>query len=1813
MLKNKLHSVTTLVDLLREQAGKRGDQTLYTYLGDDSAASYTLSYRELDQQAQCIAAQLQSLNAKGERALLLYPSNLDFLAGFFGALYAGVVAVPAYPPRKNQNTDRLRAIIRDSDARYVLASSQVMRVAQPLLQEMAEFSDLTFIATDELPTSMAEDWVPLQITTDSLAFLQYTSGSTGDPKGVMLSHGNLLYNQEMIRVGVTNNVSGGYVSWLPLFHDMGLGTAVQALYRGEEGCLMAPATFIRRPQRWLWAISDNKAAISGGPNFAYDLCVKTFKPELYEGLDLSTWRVAFNGAEPIKASTLEAFSRTFSPYGFKHEAFQPCYGLAEATVGVSSGDGGAVLTKEVSQEALQGHRVDEEVVNQDDGKHIVACGHTWLDDALRIVNPETCEAAKAHEVGEIWLSSPSVGAGYWQRPELSDATFRAKIIASAPGGDSSQDERGYLRTGDLGFYVENQLYITGRIKELLIIRGRNYYPADLEQCVASVCEALIQNCIAAFNVEYEGDEHLVLVCEVERRHLRSFNAETLRQTICQAVAEQFELRVESVVFVKPGRIPKTSSGKLQRGLCSEQFLQGRIETISAWVGSSLEPLYSRLNPAVRSGGSAKTKASSRVSVAAPKSVKTGDKETQKIKEWLTQWFADQLELPEVMIDPAKNLASLGVDSLLVMRTSGELSHLLGCSLPPDLLWEYPTINQLSEVLVEQQTMTLSEIEPWLDSHSKSDIYFPASAAQKRHWLMHQFKHLKSAYNLSAAYRLQGDLDVEALRLSFQALVHRHSGLRTVFEVKDGVLSQRILPINNFLLQFDDITSLPNRVLEKKSALLLGEESGYQFDLSKGPLFRARLLHLAPESYVLLLNVHHIIADGWSVEFLLKELSQHYASRVAKKGIEPPAKPALQYVDYLRWREQYESPEMLEKQLEYWKTKLASSPVLELRADFPRPAEPTGAGARYHFDLPPSLERTLRELCVREEVTLYHLMLAGLSLLLSRYARQDIVSIGSPAANRPHRDLTTVAGVFVNTLVMRNNLSGNPSFDELLKRVKKTAQDAYNHQDLPFEELVSAMGAGGDLSYSPLFQVMLVVQPFSLEESLALQGLAVTPMNLELESAKFDLGFEFRQHNGALRGTLEYRTDLFAAETAELMVNHYIELLRQIVREPKAPIDTISMVAQSERHNLLRLANSENRCPSPDHTLVEVLERQAEQRAESIALRYRDEQLSYQNLNQRANQIAHSLIDQGVKPGDLVGLSIARSLDLVVAMIAIMKVGAAYVPVDPESPAKRAKMIFEDANVRALIVHSSRKENFSDMPHCLLVDALDLDAYPVSNIRYRGSVEDTAYVIYTSGTTGKPKGVIVSHRNVVRLFSETDDQFHFNEKDVWTLFHSYGFDFSVWEIWGALLYGGKLVVVPHWVKRSPSQFSKLLVDEKVTVLNQTPAAFYALSKEMVSMAVRPNLRLRYVVFGGDALETQKIRPWVDKLGLDKPQLINMYGITETTVHVTHHRVQHKDFEQLISPIGRPIPDNQLYILDDVGSLCPMGVPGEIHVGGGGVTKGYLNRDALNKERFVPNPFSNKKGEKLYRSGDLAFYNKDGLLCYLRRIDQQVKVRGYRIELGDIENCLNELSSASNDKQFSIRACAVLTAPDRSGEKQLVAYLVGTQTIDEQADQKIDKNNEREFIATVRSHVERLLPTYMIPSKYILIEELPLTLNGKLDKQKLLVINYDAAKVSVDAQAKTEMENYLVCLWGDMLGVTPIGIDDSFFELGGHSLLATQILNQIREVHEVEVPTSEIFKRPTIRQLGQYIDTVLSVKKRSDEQSANDDEDREEYEL
>jgi amino acid adenylation domain-containing protein len=838
----------------------------------------------------------------------------------------------------------------------------------------------------------------------------------------------------------------------------------------------------------------------------------------------------------------------------------------------------------------------------------------------------------------------------------------------------------------------------------------------------------------------------------------------------------------------------------------------------------------------------------------------------------------------------------------------------------------------------------------------------------------------------------------------------------------------------------------------------------------------------------------------------------------------------------------------------------------------------------------------------EGVTLFIILLAAFQTLLHRYTGQDDMVVGSPIAGRTHVETEGLIGFFVNSLVMRTDLSGNLTFRELLARVRDVALGAYAHQDLPFEKLVQELQPERDLSRPPLFQVMLNLENIP-GEAVGTGELGITEFEFDPGVAPFDLHMEVVSKAEGLLCWLEYSTDLFEVATIKRMLRHFQTLLAGIVADPDQRLSDLPILTEAERHQLLVGWNDTTVNYPPSQCLHQLFETQVERTPDAVAVvfpsidpqgkpeHYENEQLTYGELNLRANQLAHYLQSLGVGPEVLVSLCLERSLEMVVAILGILKAGGAYVPLDPAYPQERLAFMLEDTQSPVLLTQSRLLQSLPE--HRTRVVCLDTDweaivttaeesaENPTSGV----TADNLAYVIYTSGSTGKPKGALISHYNVVRLFEATHHWFYFDERDVWTLFHSYAFDFSVWEIWGALLYGGRLVVVPYWVSRSPDAFYSLLCMERVTVLNQTPSAFRQLIRAEEALGIAKDLALRLVMFGGEALDFNSLKPWFERHGDQIPQLVNMYGITETTVHVTYRPLTMAGLSKAPgSLIGGPIPDLQVYVLDQHLQPVPIGVPGELHVGGAGLARGYLNRPKLTTERFIPDPFSDKPGARLYRSGDLARYLPNGDIEYLGRIDHQVKSRGFRIELGEIEVVLSHHPAVKETVVLAREIERVADDPSASlrVSKQLVAYLV--------PDQK-----QVPTISELRNFLKGKLPDYMLPSAFVILDALPLTANGKLDRRALPAPDQSRPNLRESFVApRTPVEEMMARIWAEVLGLERVGVHDNFFELGGHSLLATQVISRLCDVFQVELPIRSLFEAPTVA------DLVMEVVQREVEQ-------------
>lgn len=1048
------------------------------------------------------------------------------------------------------------------------------------------------------------------------------------------------------------------------------------------------------------------------------------------------------------------------------------------------------------------------------------------------------------------------------------------------------------------------------------------------------------------------------------------------------------------------------------------------------------------------------------------------------------------------------------------------------------------------------------------SPDDQDVYvFPASFGQQRLWFLNELEPDSSFYNIPLVARIKGALKHDVLRLVVNEIVARHEALRTTFATENGELVQHIAPVADVPLPVIELMEMPADERETTAAQLAKAEAYAPFDLARGPLLRVSLVKLRHDEHLLLLTMHHICSDGWSMGLFLNELAQLYkAFLVAQPS--PLPDPPIQYADFAQWQRTLLQGEFLEKQLAYWRKQLAGAPaVLELPADRPRAPVQTFHGARLSLELPEDIRARLAELSQREGVTMFMTLLAAFQTLLYRYTGREDIVVGSPSANRNRSEIEKLIGFFVNTLVLRTDFSGEPTFLELLRRVRGVTLGAYAHQDVPFDRIVDELKPERSLSYGPLVQVLFAVEK-SWDFGPKLGDLEIDWREVERGTSKFDLALFVYEKPAGLSCVVEYDTDLFSEDTIRRLLDHFQILLTGIAQNPEQHVGELPLLTEAE---LVRLTRVESIDSQPALCLHEVFEQQVQRTPEHVAIKFENEQLNYKELNARANQLARHFRSLGVGPEAVVGICLERSLDLIVGILGILKAGGAYLPLDPAYPPDRLSFMLEDAGTRVLLTSEDlvQKIPAPDLA-VVLINGSTIAEESKENLENNCVPENLAYVIYTSGSTGKSKGVVVTHANVVRLFETTESSFHFGADDVWTLFHSSAFDFSVWEIWGALLYGGRLVIVPYWVSRAPEDFLELLRRERVTVLNQTPSAF----RQLLRVANTDDLALRFIIFGGEALELKSLQPWFDAHGDRRPQLINMYGITETTVHVTYRPLSSADVHETSgSVIGNPLADLCVYLLDARRQLVPIGVPGEMYVGGAGLSRGYLNRPELTAERFVPDPFSNVAGARLYRSGDLARHLANGDMEYLGRVDRQVKIRGFRIELGEIEAVLKEDSG--------VRECVVVANSDSSGETRLAAYLV------------LDASQPPE-LKTLRDFAKEKLADHMVPAFFVPLEEIPLTPNGKIDVRALPSPETAGSEVADAFVApRTETEQKLAAIWSELLGREQIGIYDNFFALGGHSILATQVLSRVRDTFQVRLSLRDFFDKPTVAALAELI--------------------------
>nr|WP_276617413.1 amino acid adenylation domain-containing protein [Nonomuraea zeae] len=1120
------------------------------------------------------------------------------------------------------------------------------------------------------------------------------------------------------------------------------------------------------------------------------------------------------------------------------------------------------------------------------------------------------------------------------------------------------------------------------------------------------------------------------------------------------------------------------------------------------------------------------------------------------EELLCQAFAEVLGLSAVGVD--EDFFALGGHSLLAVRLVSRVRALLGAELGLPVLFEAPSVAALAARLGEAGTARLSL------TVVERPGRVPLSYAQQRLWFIGQLEGPSATYNIPIVVRLDGEVDVDALGLALRDVIERHEVLRTVFPVADGEPYQRVLAPDELIWRMERVSS---------ADLEVAEATGYGFDLASEVPIRAWLF----DERVLVVVIHHIASDGWSRAPLAKDVSSAYAARRA--GAAPRWEPLpVQYADYALWQRELlgddQDPDsVISRQVAYWRETLAGAPEeLALPADRARPPLASHRGYSAPIEIPTHMHARLAEVARAEGVTTFMVVQAALAVLLSRLGAGPDIPIGTANAGRTDEALDDLVGFFINTLVLRTDLSDDPTFRELLGRVRQTSLQALAHQDVPFERLVEELAPARSRARHPLVQVMLTLQNTG-EAALELPGARTGEIAAGEPAAKFDLDMRLMETFGpdggptGVRGSLIGAADLFDPASVTRIAARFTRLLGLLLDDPQIRPGSVELLEPDERRRLLTEWNTAP-VPAEPATLPELFEAQAVRTPDAVALVAGGVAVTYADLDARANRLARLLIRRGVGPESVVGVCLERGIDLVVAALGVLKAGGAYLPVDPAYPAERIAYALADARACHVLSSADLRGRLPDGVPWLAVRDLAGSGAPVAGERQVLDPEHPAYVIYTSGSTGRPKGVAVTHANVTGLFAQTRPLFGFGPDDVWSWFHSFAFDFSVWELWGALLHGGRVVVVPYAVSRSPEQFLALLERERVTLLSQTPSAFYQLTavEEHRPEAVAS---VRAVVFGGEALDPARLDDWWERHG-DGVRLVNMYGITETTVHVTFHELRPSG-DAPGSVIGRGLPGLSVYVLDEGLRPMPTGSVGEVYVSGGQLARGYLGQPALTASRFVASPF--EPGRRMYRTGDRARWTADGHLVFAGRADDQVKIRGFRIEPGEVRAVLAGCPQVGQ--------AAVIAREDTPGDVRLVAYVTAADTWTA-AEPAADTLSGGALPEVVRRFAAERLPGHMVPAAVVVLDALPLTVNGKLDRRALPAPQYAAGAGRAPADAREER---LCEAFAQVLGLERVGVDDDFFALGGHSLLAVRLMSRIRTVLDVEADLAALFDAPT----------------------------------
>jgi amino acid adenylation domain-containing protein len=1684
---------TCIHQLFEAQARRTPDRTAIVFKNQH------WTYQQLNLRADQIAASIQtSGGGVGEVVAVLLDRSFDLVASMLGVLKSGAAFLLL---DRNFPRAHLQFLVEDSDVRLLVTRSE-LRVLLPNFARQVIHLDASF-------SSQAADFVPIPETAmDHAAYIMYTSGSTGKPKGVRLPHR-----------GVVN-----YLAWLQVEFELApedvvlqlAAVSFDPILREIFAPLMVGARLVLLDE----ADSKSPMAILAQICEQRVTCLLAVVPTMLRALleaspstsQFSTLRLVLVSGELFLTTDWQRATRKIG----SHVLFVNQYGPTECTM---------ITTYHPITQAPTGTSVP--------------IGKPISNTEVLILDQQGC-LARPNSPGEVCIGGVGVAQDYLNRPELTARSFIPHPFTPV---------QKLYRTGDFARCLpDGSLEFIGRMDTQTKVRGYRIELGEIESVLRQ--HPTVRD--AAVLAQQGPDGAMLLVAYIIPRSGKAPTEEALRGFAIQTLPD----------YMVPSRFafisafPLTSSGKLDRRalpllrwsadvpdrdyIAPTSAVQQKLAAIFAEI---LQVAYVGVNDDFFHFGGHSLSA------------------TQALVR-INQRFHTALNLRDFFENPSV----LGIEQLVNRYTASQLNHgtdkalratpitQVAATREPEIQKDSRPPNpapEAGQVLRESSDEPSGALPRTSISKGTTISPSPLSFAQERLWFLDQLEPDTALYNIAEQVRLRGNLDVEALQRALTKIVARHEALRTTFIQTDGVPLQVIGTADRFELPLVDLSDLPSNEQHSELCRLSEGEALRPFNLAQDLMIRAKLVRLAAKQHILLLTVHHIASDGWSMSVLYRELGALYRAYISGTAPELSELP-IQYADFALWQREWLRDEVFEEQISYWKQKLGELVEFEhLRTDRPRPTRTSYNGAREVSYLSANLVEKLKSLARAENCSIFMVLLAGFKVLLHRYSGHQWIQVGSPIANRTKVEVEKLIGFFVNTLILRTDFSGEPSFRELLGRVRQTTLEAYDYQDLPFEKLVEALQPERSLSHTPLFQVM-----FSFENmpSVVLDMPGLTAESVEIDSllSKFDLTLTVSFKDG-LRVAASYNTNLFEAPTIRRMLSHYQILLEGIVADPSCAVDKLRILSEAEHRQIVTEWNDTRR-DYPNKCVHQLFEEQVRDHPDSPALLDAEKKVSYRELNQKANRLAHRLGDLGVGPEVRVGICLERSAEFIIGILAILKAGGTYVPLDPAYPRERLTFMIEDSGIEVLISTTAFAQKLSPQKSTVLcMDLLDqASGEDYADLSPLVSLDSPAYIMYTSGSTGTPKGVEILHRGIIRLLRGVD-YIRFSRKEVSLHMAPTAFDASTFEIWGALLEGSPLVLYPHQVPTA-RELGDVIQNCGVTTMWLTTSLFNAVIEEFPE-ALQP---LRQLIIGGEALSVPHVQRAL--AALPDTQIINGYGPTETTTFACCYPIPRSSTEFLTTvPIGRPIANTTAYILNPSMQLAPIGAVGELYIGGDGLARGYVNAPELNHQRFVSDPFSARACDRLYKTGDLARFRGDGLIEFVGRVDDQVKVRGFRIELGEIESAMAQ--------HPAIKSAAV-TVGDGAGDRMLVAYVV-------------PREGHVLTAETVTSFLKQKLPRHLIPTRVVFLEELPLTRNGKVDRRALPVPQLD---INLIVGPRNVTEARLLNIWKTLFPNSEVGVTDNFFDLGGHSLLASSLLARIQQEFGQRISMARIFESPTVEGLA-----------------------------